>query len=107
MMSEFNQKVEEQLHSYGYSVDSECGQIVAVKVFKETNIQAAITIREDRQYFWGSLILKDTTSALFECSSYNVTDKNISDKLSEFNLTVKQFNAEFSNLLKKYKEVNI
>lgn len=106
-MSEFNKKVEEQLQSYGYSVDSECGQIVAVKAFKETNTQAAITIREDRNYFWGSLILKDTTIALFECSSYNVTEKNISDKLSEFNLTVKQFNAEFSNLLKKYKEVQI
>ena len=107
MMSEFNQKVEEQLHSYGYSVDSECGQIVAVKVFKETNIQAAIMIREYRNYFWGSLIFKDTTIALFECSSYGVTEENISDKLSEFNLTVKQFNAEFSNLLKKYKEVQI
>ena len=106
-MSEFSKKVEEQLQSYGYSLDSECEQIVAVKVFKETNAQAAITIREDRHYFWGSLIFKDTTIALFECSSYNVTEENISDKLSEFNLTVKQFNAEFSNLLKKYKEVQI
>lgn len=106
-MTDSTKKVEEQLHSYGYSVDSEYEQIVAVKVFKETNVQAAIMIREDRNYFWGSLILKDTTIALFECSSYNVTEKNISDKLSEFNLTVKQFNVEFSNLLKKYKEVNI
>lgn len=106
-MSEFNKKVLEQLESYGYSVDSKYNLTVAVKVFKETNVQAAIMIREDRNYFWGSLIFKDTTTALFECSSYNVTEKNISDKLSEFNLTVKQFNAEFSNLLKKYKEVNI
>lgn len=106
-MSDFKEKVIEQLESYGYSVDFTGELIVAVKVFKETNTQAAITIREDRQYFWGSLILKDTTIALFECSSYNVTEKNISDKLSEFNLTVKQFNAEFSNLLKKYKEVQI
>lgn len=106
-MSEFNRKALEQLESYGYSVNSECEQIVAVKVFKETNIQAAITIREDRHYFWGSLIFKDTTIALFECSSYNVTEENISDKLSEFNLTVKQFNAEFSNLLKKYNGVQI
>lgn len=106
-MSELNKRAVEQLESYGYSVDSECEQIVAVKVFKETNTQAAITIREDRNYFWGSLIFKDTTIALFECSSYGVTEENISDKLSEFNLTVKQFNTEFSNLLKKYKEVQI
>lgn len=106
-MSGFKEKVIEQLESYGYSVDFTGELIVAVKVFKETNTQAAITIREDRQYFWGSLILKDTTIALFECSSYNVTEENISDKLSEFNLTVKKFNAEFSNLLKKYKEVQI
>lgn len=106
-MSEFKKKVLEQLESYGYYVDSECEQIVAVKVFKETNVQAAIMLREDRNYFWGSLIFKDTTIALFECSSYGVTEENISDKLLEFNLTVKQFNAEFSNLLKKYKEVDI
>lgn len=106
-MSKFSKKVVEQLESYGFSVDVTDSLIVAVKVFKETNIQVAITIREDRNYFWGSLIFKDTTIALFECSSYGVTEENISDKLSEFNLTVKQFNAEFSNLLKKYKEVQI
>lgn len=106
-MSDFVKKVVEQLESYEYSVDFTGELIVAVKVFKETNTQAAITIREDRNYFWGSLIFKDTTIALFECPSYGVTEENISDKLSEFNLTVKQFNVEFSNLLKKYKEVQI
>lgn len=106
-MSKFSKKVVEQLESYGFSVDVTDSLIVAVKVFKETNIQVAITIREDRHYFWGSAILKDTTFALFECSSYDVTEGNISEKLSDFKLTVTQFNVELSNLLKKYQEVMI